>query len=90
MSGASTNLRFLSQFNLDLCKHCVNMIPFPCLYFFTVGFAPLTSLRLKQYCNIQLIFLSEGQMFDARSMMVSANLQQGRYLTAATICWVKF
>ncbi|CAO3665695.1 unnamed protein product [Rhizopus microsporus] len=66
------------------------MIPFPCLYFFTVGFAPLTSLHLKQYCNIQLIFLSEGQMFDARSMMVSANLQQGRYLTAATICWVKF
>lgn len=42
--------------------------------------------RNKFYLNSEII----GQMFDARSMMVSANLQQGRYLTAATICWVKF
>lgn len=51
-----------------------------------VGFAPLTSLRLKQYYNISVSEII-GQVFDARNMMVAANLQQGRYLTVATICW---
>ncbi|PHZ14624.1 uncharacterized protein RHIMIDRAFT_235386 [Rhizopus microsporus ATCC 52813] len=48
MSGVFTSLRFPNPLNLDLCKHCINMVPFPPLYFFMVGFAPLTSLRLKR------------------------------------------
>jgi tubulin beta len=60
------------------------MIPFPRLHFFTVGFVPLISLRLKQYYNISVLEII-GQMFDVRNMMVAANLQQGRYLTVATI-----
>jgi tubulin beta len=43
MSGIMTCLRFPGQFNSDLCKLAVNMVPFPCLHFFMMGFAPLTA-----------------------------------------------
>ncbi|RCH94538.1 hypothetical protein CU097_007518 [Rhizopus azygosporus] len=59
---------------------------FPSQFNSNLCFTPLTSLCLKQYCNISVSEVI-GQMFDARNMMVTANLQQGRYLTAATICW---
>ncbi|KAL6352813.1 hypothetical protein LRP88_13286 [Fusarium phalaenopsidis] len=43
MSGVTTCLRFPGQLNSDLRKLAVNMVPFPRLHFFMVGFAPLTS-----------------------------------------------
>merc|ERR1719379_3409327 len=43
MSGITCCLRFPGQLNADLRKLAVNLIPFPRLHFFTVGFAPLTS-----------------------------------------------
>ena len=43
MSGTTTSLRFPGQLNADLRKLAVNMIPFPRLHFFMVGFAPLTA-----------------------------------------------
>ena len=42
MSGITTSLRFPGQLNADLRKLAANMIPFPRLHFFMVGFAPLT------------------------------------------------
>merc|ERR1712110_688719 len=42
MSGATSCLRFPGQLNSDLRKLAVNMIPFPRLHFFMVGFVPLT------------------------------------------------
>ncbi|XP_060917659.1 tubulin beta chain-like [Labrus mixtus] len=45
MSGVTTCL----QLNADLRKLAVNMVPFPRLHFFMLGFAPLTSRRSQQY-----------------------------------------
>ena len=42
MSGITCSLRFPGQLNSDLRKLAVNLIPFPRLHFFLVGFAPLT------------------------------------------------
>ena len=43
LSGVTCCLRFPGQLNSDLRKLAVNLIPFPRLHFFMVGFAPLTS-----------------------------------------------
>jgi tubulin beta len=43
MSGVTACLRFPGQLNSDLRKLAVNLIPFPRLHFFMIGFAPLTS-----------------------------------------------
>src|SRR4051794_33488950 len=40
MSGITCCLRFPGQLNSDLRKLAVNLIPFPRLHFFLVGFAP--------------------------------------------------
>merc|ERR1711977_559253 len=49
MSGVTTCLRFPGQLNADLRKLAVNLIPFPRLHFFMVGFSPLTSRDSQQY-----------------------------------------
>lgn len=84
MSGVTTCLRFPGQINADLRKLCVNMVPFPRLHFFMVGFAPLTSKESKAYRNITVNDLS-SQMFDFRNMMTAADPRHGRYLTVAAI-----
>jgi tubulin beta len=43
MSGVTCCLRFPGQLNSDLRKLAVNLVPFPRLHFFMMGFAPLTS-----------------------------------------------
>ena len=49
MSGVTCSLRFPGQLNCDLRKLAVNLIPFPRLHFFMIGFAPLTSRGSQQY-----------------------------------------
>merc|ERR1712118_164594 len=49
LSGVTCCLRFPGQLNCDLRKIAVNLIPFPRLHFFMVGFAPLTSRGSQQY-----------------------------------------
>ncbi|XP_048500559.2 tubulin beta-1 chain-like [Beta vulgaris subsp. vulgaris] len=49
VSGVTCCLRFPGQLNSDLRKLAVNLIPFPRLHFFMVGFAPLTSRGSQQY-----------------------------------------
>merc|ERR1711988_1789313 len=82
MSGATSCLRFPGQLNSDLRKLAVNLIPFPRLHFFMVGFAPLTSRGSQQYRALTVPELTQ-QMFDAKNMMCAADPRHGRYLTAA-------
>jgi tubulin beta len=49
MSGVTCCLRFPGQLNSDLRKLAVNLVPFPRLHFFMMGFAPLTSRGSQQY-----------------------------------------
>nr|KAJ3423214.1 Tubulin beta-6 chain [Polyrhizophydium stewartii] len=84
MSGVTTCLRFPGQLNSDLRKLAVNMVPFPRLHFFMVGFAPLTSRGSQRYSSISVHDLVM-QMFDSRNMMTASDPRHGRYLTVATI-----
>jgi tubulin beta len=68
MSGVTTCLRFPGQLNADLRKLAVNMVPFPRLHFFMVGFAPLTSRSSQAYRALTVPELT-AQMFDPKNMM---------------------
>ncbi|KAI8845447.1 the binding mode of Epothilone A On A,B-tubulin By electron crystallography [Chytridium lagenaria] len=84
MSGITTCLRFPGQLNADLRKLAVNMVPFPRLHFFMVGFAPLTARGSIKYRQLTVAELA-SQMFDAKNMMAASDPRHGRYLTVATI-----
>merc|ERR1712135_174769 len=84
MSGVTTCIRFPGQLNCDLRKLAVNLIPFPRLHFFMIGFAPLTSRGSQQYRALTVPELTQ-QMFDAKNMMCAADPRHGRYLTAAAL-----
>ncbi|EPR78328.1 beta-tubulin [Spraguea lophii 42_110] len=83
MSGVTTCLRFPGQLNSDLRKLAVNMIPFPRLHFFMVGFAPLIAAGTAQYRNYSVSELI-SQMFDSKNMMAASDPKHGRYLTVAS------
>merc|ERR1711930_17215 len=68
--------------NSDLRKLAVNMIPFPRLHFFMLGFVPLTSRGSQQYRALTVPELTQ-QMFDAKNMMCASDPRHGRYLTAS-------
>jgi hypothetical protein len=82
MSGVTCSLRFPGQLNCDLRKVAVNLIPYPRLHFFMVGFAPLTSRGSQQYRALTVPELT-SQCFDAKNMMCAADPRHGRYLTAS-------
>jgi tubulin beta len=84
MSGITCCLRFPGQLNSDLRKLAVNLIPFPRLHFFLVGFAPLTSRQAADYRAISVPELV-SQMFDVKNMMAACDPRQGRYLTASAM-----
>ncbi|CAN6287331.1 unnamed protein product [Urochloa humidicola] len=84
MSGVTCCLRFPGQLNSDLRKLAVNLIPFPRLHFFMVGFAPLTSRGSQQYRALTVPELTQ-QMWDAKNMMCAADPRHGRYLTASAM-----
>ncbi|KAK1279449.1 Tubulin beta-1 chain [Acorus gramineus] len=74
MSGVTCCLR----------KLAVNLIPFPRLHFFMVGFAPLTSRGSQQYRALTVPELTQ-QMWDSKNMMCAADPRHGRYLTASAM-----
>lgn len=82
MSGITCSLRFPGQLNSDLRKLAVNLIPFPRLHFFMVGFAPLTSRHSEKFAALKVPELTQ-QIFDAKNMMAACDPRHGRYLTAA-------
>jgi tubulin beta len=62
----------------------MNLIPFPRLHFFMVGFAPLTSQGSQQYQALTVSELTQ-QMWDSKNMMCVRDPKHGRYLTASTL-----
>ncbi len=54
MAGVTCCLRFPGQLNSDLRKLGVNLIPFPRLHFFQIGFAPLGSPASSAYRKVSL------------------------------------
>merc|ERR1711877_66481 len=82
MSGITTCLRFPGQLNSDLRKLAVNMVPFPRLHFFMVGFAPLTSRGAHSFRAVTVPELTQ-QMFDPKNMMAASDFRNGRYLTCS-------
>ncbi|QUC21140.1 uncharacterized protein UV8b_05383 [Ustilaginoidea virens] len=84
MSGVSTSLRFPGQLNSDLRKMCVNLVPFPRLHFFMVGFAPLTSRGTNAFRSVTVADLSQ-QMLDPRNMMAKSDFRNGRFLTCSAM-----
>merc|ERR1712007_228854 len=84
ITGTTCSLRFPGQLNCDLRKLAVNMVPFPRLHFFLVGFAPLTSNQSKNYRVLTVPELT-AQAFDAKNMMCAADPRHGRYLTCSAL-----
>jgi tubulin beta len=84
MSGITTSLRFPGQLNADLRKLAVNLVPFPRLHFFMVGFAPLTANNSASFRALTVPELTQ-QMFDAKNMMAASDPRHGRYLTVAAM-----
>ena len=84
LCGTTCSLRFPGQLNCDLRKLAVNMVPFPRLHFFMVGFAPLTSRGSQQYRALTVPELTQ-QQFDAKNMMCAADPRHGRYLTCSCL-----
>merc|ERR1712060_270342 len=74
----------VSQVSSDLRKLAVNLVPFPRLHFFMMGFAPLTSRGSQQYRALTVPELTQ-QMFDAKNMMCASDPRHGRYLTASAV-----
>lgn len=82
MAGLTTGFRFPGQLNADLRKLAVNLVPFPRLHFFTVGFAPLTAAA--GYARLGVAELT-AQMFDPRNVMSASDFRNGRFLTCSAI-----
>ena len=84
ITGTTCSLRFPGQLNCDLRKLAVNMVPFPRLHFFLVGFAPLTAYSSQGFRVLTVPELTQ-QAFDAKNMMCAADPRHGRYLTCAML-----
>jgi len=84
MAGVTCCLRFPGQLNSDLRKLGVNLIPFPRLHFFQIGFAPLGSPASSAYRKVSVGDLTQ-QIFQASNMMAAADPRNGRYLTASAL-----
>merc|ERR1719262_1094584 len=84
MSGVTCGLRFPGQLNGDLRKLAVNLIPFPRLHFFMIGFSPLQARSSQKYRELSVAELTT-QMFDAKNMMCASDPRHGRYLTASAL-----
>ena len=82
MSGVTCSMRFPGLLNSDLRKMAVNLIPFPRLHFFSIGFAPLRAQSSVCYSYDSVPEVLQ-QVFDARNSMCSADPRHGKYLTAA-------
>eukprot|EP00761_Pharyngomonas_kirbyi_P010665 gb/GECH01010686.1/.p1 GENE.gb/GECH01010686.1/~~gb/GECH01010686.1/.p1 ORF type:complete len:457 (+),score=106.65 gb/GECH01010686.1/:1-1371(+) len=82
MSGVTCCLRFPGQLNSDLRKLAVNLVPFPRLHFFMIGYAPLTAPSEASYSSLNVSQLTQ-QMFDSKNMMAACDPRHGKYLTAS-------
>eukprot|EP01130_Rhizamoeba_saxonica_P000087 TRINITY_DN10107_c0_g1_i1.p1 TRINITY_DN10107_c0_g1~~TRINITY_DN10107_c0_g1_i1.p1 ORF type:complete len:474 (-),score=126.83 TRINITY_DN10107_c0_g1_i1:69-1490(-) len=84
MSGFTCSLRFPGQLNSDLRKLAVNLVPFPRLHFFLVGYAPLSASRNTEFNNVTVQELTQ-QMFSPTNLMAACDPRRGKYLTASAM-----
>jgi len=84
MSGITSCFRFPGQLNSDLRKLCVNLVPFPRLHFFFVGYVPLFSRNSENFVGTSVAELT-NQMFDKRNIMAACDPSHGRYFTASAM-----
>ncbi|KAI1354762.1 Tubulin/FtsZ [Xylaria sp. FL0043] len=84
MSGVTTSLRFPGQPNSDLHKLALNMLQFPRLHFFMVGFAPGTSRGAHSSCAPTVPEFIQ-HMLDPKNTMTGADFRNGRFLSCSTI-----
>jgi len=84
MSGITASLRFPGQLNSDLRKLAVNLIPFPRLHFFLIGYAPLSSKTSAGFRSLTVPEVVQ-QMFDSKNMMAATDPRLGKYLTACAL-----
>eukprot|EP00917_Polyrhabdina_sp_WS-2016_P032506 GHVP01069320.1.p1 GENE.GHVP01069320.1~~GHVP01069320.1.p1 ORF type:complete len:441 (-),score=86.42 GHVP01069320.1:119-1441(-) len=81
MSGVTCSFRFPGQLNSDIRKMCTNLVPFPRLHFFMIGFAPLTSKSAQNYRSLSVHNLT-SQLFDPKNCMSFCDPRHGKTLTA--------
>merc|ERR1711959_77719 len=62
----------------------VNLVPFPRLHFFQIGYAPLSAPGSAGYRRLSVPDLTQ-QMFSSSNMMAAADPKNGRYLTASAM-----
>lgn len=82
MSGVTTSLRFPGQLNSDLRKLNVNLVPFPRLHFFTIGYSPLQNEASSKFSALTTKELVT-QMFSPKNLMSAIHPEHGKYLTCA-------
>jgi tubulin beta len=82
MSGTTASLRFPGQLNCDLRKLATNLVPFPRMHFYMVGFAPLISRGVQQYASTSVQSLY-SQCFHPHNVMCAVDPRHGKYLTCA-------
>lgn len=84
MAGVTCSLRFPGQLNADLRKLCVNLVPFPRLHFFAIGYAPLNLADdVGRYKALSAVELAQCA-FDGNNYLADVAPQNGRHMTAAT------
>jgi len=84
MSGITCGFRFPGQLNSDLRKLATNLVPFPRLHFFQVGYAPLQSRSATSYRKFSIPDIT-SQIFEPKNMMSDCSTKDGKYLTAAVL-----
>lgn len=83
MAGVTCSLRFPGQLNSDMRKLCVNLVPFPRLHFFAVGYEPITMPDSSLYRAMSIAELAAAA-FQGNNYMTDIDPREGRFLTAAT------
>lgn len=82
MAGTTVSLRFPGQLNADLRKISTNLVPFPRLHFFMIGYAPLSAQKVQPYkpSTVRDTFV---QALTPSNMMTASDPRHGRYITAS-------
>ena len=75
---------FPGQLNSDFRKLGVNLVPFPRLHFFTVGYAPLLKPGSASYTKIGVAELT-AELFNPLSFLAACNPTAGKYLTCGEL-----
>lgn len=84
MSGITCSLRFPGQLNSDLRKLAVNLVPFPRLHFFVVGFAPLASRSTREFHRLSIPEITK-QLFSRSNLMCAVDPTGGKYLCCSVM-----